>query len=236
MANYIKWELKDYFYKKYKLFIGIGIIFLLTAIIPDNSESFFAGLIYLAFFLIMIVSLSFSFIIGTKRITDSFKKKTFLLESMIPLPVKKILLSKFIIGFIINFIYSFIGIIGLGIILSKGANINLFDVFNEILENMNALDFIRFCICYILSILTFMATISFGFILSKVLRPNGKGNNLLSIIIWFILLYTIGYIISSIGYDYNEGDIVLDIVYTITTLLSYYVSSWLIENKLEIYK
>lgn len=234
MAKYIKWELKDYFSKKFLLFIGIIAIFILSAIIPYKSEFFIAGLIHFGFFLIVYVSLGFSFIIGTKRITDTFTKKTFLLESMIPLSVKKILLSKFIIGFLINIIYSIIGIAGLSIIFIKSGDINLFDMFNGLFKVLNTEYFIRFCITYIISILAFMSTIVLCYIISKVIKPNGKGNKLITIVMWFIIFYSISYIAAIISVE-NYTDLVLDLIYTITTLSAYFISSWLIENKLEIY-
>lgn len=234
MSKYIKWELKDYFSKKLLFFIGIGIIFLLTAIIPFETDFFLGGLIHFGFFLIVFISLGFSFIIGTKRITDTFTKKTFLLESMIPLSVKKILLSKFIIGFIINFIYSIIGIIGLIIILVKGGDINLFDIFDGLFKVFNTEYFIRFCIAYIISILAFMSTIVLCYIIGKVIKPNGKGSKIIAVIVWFVIFYTISYIGASMSID-TDSDLVLDLVYAITTLASYFISAMLIENKLEIY-
>jgi len=234
VSKYIKWELKDYFSKKLLFFIGIGAIFLLSSIIPYNTDFFLGGLIHFGFFMIVFVSLGFSFVIGTKRITDTFTKKTFLLESMIPLSVKKILLSKFIIGFLINFIYSVIGIIGLLIILVKGGDINILDVFDGLFKTFNTEYFIRFCMAYIISILAFMSTVMLCYIIGKVIKPNGKGNKLIAIIIWFILFYSISYVAAIIAVD-TEPDLILDLIYAITTVASFFVSSWLIENKLEIY-
>ena len=161
MANYIKWDLKDYFSNKYTLFICVGVVYLLSAILPYDSTFFLSGMIHFAFFIILYVSLVFSFIIGTKRVVDTFKKKTFLLESMIPLSVNKILLSKFILGFVINFLYSFRGIIGLSILLFKGIDVNIFELFGELFSNITVTEFLRFCIMYILSILTFMSVVVF---------------------------------------------------------------------------
>jgi len=234
MSNYIKWELKDYFSKKLFFFIGIVAIFILSAIIPYNTNFFLGGLIHFCFFMIVFVSLGFSFIIGTKRITDTFTKKTFLLESMIPLSVKKILLSKFLIGFLINFIYSLIGIIGLLIILVKGGDINILDIFDGLFKVFNTETFIRFCIAYIISILAFIATVMLCYIIGKVIKPNGKGNKIIAVVIWFFIFYTISYISAMIGTN-TEPDLILDLIYALTTIASFYISAWLIENKLEIY-
>ena len=235
MVNYIKWDLKDYFSKKYIYFICIAAIYLLSAILPYDSSLFLFDLIHFSFFIVLYVSLVFSFIIGTKRVIDTFKNKTFLLESMIPLSVNKILLSKLVIGFIINFLYSFIGIIGLAILLFKGININIFELFGEIFSNITVVQFFRFCIMYILLILTFMSIVVLGYIIGKVIRPDGKGNRIIGVVIWFFSFYFISYIIGRIGINVNYTDLTLDIIYIVSTLISFFVSSWLIENKLEIY-
>lgn len=235
MGNYIKWDLKDYFSNKYIFFICIGAIYLLSAIIPYDSSLFLAGLIHFSFFIILYVSLVFSFVIGTKRVVDSFKNKTFLLESMVPLSVNKILLSKFVLGFIINFLYSFIGIIGLAILLFKGVDVNIFELFEEIFNNITVVQFFRFCIMYIFSILTFMSVVVLGYVISKVIRPDGKGNKIIGVIIWFVSFYLIGYVIGNISVNIDYPDLMLDVIYIVLTLISFFATSWLIENKLEIY-
>ena len=235
MVNYIKWDLKDYFSNKYIFFICIGAVYLLSAIIPYDSSLVLAGLIHFSFFIILYVSLVFSFIIGTKRVVDTFKKKTFLLESMVPLSVNKILLSKFVIGFIINLLYSFIGIVGLVILLYKGVDINVFELFKEIFSNITAAEFIRLCIVYIFSIMTFMSVVVLGYVIGKVIRPDGKGSKIIGVVIWFVSFYFIGYFIGRIEIDTSYPDLILDIIYIVLTLISFFATSWLIENKLEIY-
>ena len=235
MANYIKWELKDYFSNKYMFFIGIGIVYLLSFLLPYDSTFFLSGLIHFAFFIILYVSLVFSFVIGTKRVVDTFKKKTFLLESMIPLSVNRILLSKFVLGFLINFLYSFIGILGLSILLFKGIDVNIFELFGELFSNITAGQFLRFCIMYILSILTFMSVVVLGYIIGKVIKPDGKGNKIIGVIVWVLIFYFIGYISGNIVSNSDNVELTLDIIYVISTLISFFASSWLIENKLEIY-
>lgn len=235
MANYIKWDLRDYFSNKYIFFICIGAIYLLSAVFPYDSSFFIAGLIHFAFFIILYVSLVFSFIIGTKRVVDTFKKKTFLLESMIPLSVNRILLSKFIIGFIINFLYSFIGIVGLAILLFKGINVNLFELFGELFSDITISQFLRFCFMYILTILTFMSVVVLGYIIGKVIKPDGKGNKIIAVIIWIVAFYFVSYITTNVSFDTGNAELALDIIYVITTLISFFATSWLIENKLEIY-
>ena len=235
MGNYIKWDLKDFFSNKLIFFICIGAIYLLSALIPYDSSSFFGGLIHFSFFVILYVSLAFSFVIGTKRVVDTFRKKTFLLESMVPLSVSKILFSKFLIGFIINFLYSFIGIVGLSILLFKGVNINIFEMFDVLFSNITVVEFLRFCVVYLLSILCFMSVVVLGYIIGKVIKPNGKGNRVISVIIWFICFYFISYITNDILSYSIYLDFTLDIIYVVSILVSFFITSWLIENKLEIY-
>ena len=235
MVNYIKWDLKDYFSNKYVFFICVGAIYFLSAIIPYDSSFFLSGLIHFAFFIILYVSLAFSFIIGTKRVVDTFKKKTFLLESMVPLSVNKILLSKFVIGFIINFLYSFIGIVGLSILLFKGVDVNIFELFGELFSNITVIEFLRFCFMYLLAILTFMSVVVLGYVIARVIKPDGKGSKVIGVIIWVVSFYLIGYIVGRITYNTSNVELTLDIIYIISTLVSFFVTSWLIENKLEIY-
>ena len=230
MLNYIKWELRDYFLNKSKFFIGIGIIYLLSAILTYDTDNFFIGLIHMGFSIIMFISIGFSFIIGTRRVVNTFKKKTFLLESMIPLSVNKILLAKFIIGFIINLIYSIIGIIGFAILLYKGVDINVFDF----LVNISISLFTRICINYILGILAFMSVVMLGTIIVKVINPSGKGSKLIGYIFWIIFIYTISYLIIQTQLIANS-ELFLNISYIVLTTISFLASAWLIENKLEIY-
>jgi len=108
MFKYIKWELKDFYKKYYKVGIGILILYALMALIPINfyQESVFSSLILIPFILTITVLMLGTFVYGTKRVIDTFKKPTFLLESMISYSPKKILLAKYLLAFIINVIFS----------------------------------------------------------------------------------------------------------------------------------
>lgn len=236
MLNYIKWELKNYFSNKYKWFIFIGIVFLFVAIIPLDRAGFISGLFFLAYSIILFVAVLGSFFVGSKKAVDTFNKKTFLLESMIPQPVKKILLSKFLLGIILNLLYSLIAIIGFSIMIVKGAGFEtLMKLLEEIIDTVTLTSFLRFSLTYILSTITFMSLIIFGYVLAKVLRPNGRGNKILGAIIWLILLYTYGWFIEDIGSSVSNIELFMDIAYVVITVVMYFATSWLIENKLEIY-
>ena len=236
MLNYIKWELKNYFSNKYKWFIFIGIVYLFVTIIPMNRAGFITGLFLLAFSIILFISVLGSFFVGSKKAIDTFNKKTFLLESMIPQPVKKILLSKFLLGIILNLLYSFIAILGFSIIIIKGSGFDaLIRMLEEIIENVSLSSFLRLSLTYILSTITFMSLIIFGYVLAKVLRPNGKGSKVLGAIIWVILLYTYGWFMEDIGTSVNNIELFIDIAYVVISVIMYFGTSWLIENKLEIY-
>lgn len=234
MFKYIKWELKNYFNKKQVWFIVIGIIYLLFAITPLRDFNFISGLIKLAFTIVICISLFGAFIIGTKKVVDTFSKKTFLLESMIPYPVKKILLSKYLLGIILNLLYCLIGILGFAILIIKGAGVDfLVDFIKVFMKELTLEYFLRGSVILILSTITFMSFVVFGYILGKVIKPSGKGNKAIGVIIWILLFYTFSWFLERI--ELGSTELVLDLIYIITSTGLFFITSWLIENKLEIY-
>ena len=238
MVNYIKWELKDYLNKKTPWFITYVIVFLLFSLIPVESSNIITNLIVLAFGALLVISSFGSFIFGTKKIIDTYRNKTFLLESMIPFPVKKLQIAKYFIGIIINIIFSLISLIGIAIILCKAGNFEaVIEFFHYFFSEITFSTFIRFSILYILSTITFMSFIILGYILTKVMNPNGgKINTFITTVICFLLLYFFGYLIDSLEFDTLNIEIYYDLIYLITTTILYFITTWLIENKLEIYK
>lgn len=237
MANYIKWELKDYGYKKIPWLITYAIVFILFLVIPTDMDNFISTLINFSFCILIMVSLFGSFVFGTKKIIDTYRNKTFLLESMIPFPVKKIQIAKYIVGIIINLIFSIISIIGFSIVIIKAADISLLqDLLNKFLSDLTFTGVLRFSIMYILSTITFMSFIVLGYIISKVINPNGgKGNFFIACIISFFLMYLFGYITNSIDFGETNIELIYDIIYFVTSAILYFITTWLIENKLEIY-
>ncbi len=87
MFNYLKWELKDYIGNRYKWFIVALTIFFLVLITPSEN---LPGLFMFAYITTMTICLLGTYYAGTKHAVDTFSKKTFLLESMIPKSAKKI--------------------------------------------------------------------------------------------------------------------------------------------------
>lgn len=234
MLKYLKWELKNYFNHKYLWFIFIAVIYLLIAIIPKDSNGFISGLILILYTIVVVVSLGGSFILGTKKVIDTFSKKTFLLESMIPYSAKKLLLCKYLLGIIINLLFSIIGIIGLSIIIVKGVNFEfLMNLIKYFIDQISLIDFLRFSFTLILSTVTFMSFIVFGYIVGKVIRPGGKGSKFVGVIIWIILFYTFAWFMRNV--NSNNIELISDITYIVTSTILFFITSWLIENKLEIY-
>ena len=236
MDKFIKWELKNFFQNKKNWFLVFGIIYILFLIIPLDKNSFLSGLITWCFSITMIISVLGSFLFGAKTIVDSYKEKTFLLESMIPMPVNKTLLSKYIIGIIINLVFSLVAILGFVTIVIKGGEIKLlFELFESFIKEIDFLTVLRLSILYILSTVFFLSFVVLGFITLKVIKPNSGGSKILGIFAWFVILYTYGFIMGSISEIAFESDYITDILCLVLSVISFYTTSWLIENKLEIY-
>ena len=155
---------------------------------------------------------------------------------MIPMPVKTTLLSKYFIGIIINLIFSIITIIGVSCLAIKGGGINLLmDILKTFIKEFEVTVILRASILYILSTVFFLALVVLGFITVKVIKPNSGGSKILGIIGWVFILYTYGFIMSNISGISVNADYITDILCLILTGISFYTTSWLIENKLEIY-
>lgn len=236
MDKFIKWELKNFFQNKKYWFLGIAVVYLLFIIIPIESDNFLSGLITWLFSIIMFLSILGSFFFGAKTIVNSYKEKTFLLESMIPMPVNKTLLSKYIIGIIINIVFSIVTIAGVLVLFIKGGEIKLlFDLIKALVKEIDIITILRLGILYILSTIFFLSFVVLGFITVKVINPNGKGSKILGFIGWFIILYTYGFIMGSINEIAFNSDYITDLVCLVLSVISFFTTSWLIENKLEIY-
>lgn len=236
MDKYIKWELKNFFKKKVNWFIFIGIIYLLFIVLPMESSSFLSGLVIFLFSLIMSLSVFGSFFFGAKNIVDSYKEKTFLLESMIPMPVKKIVLSKYILGIIINLTFSLVTILGLVVISIKGNSVKeLIEIIESIFTELSFLTILRASILYILSTIFFLSFVVLCFVTLKVIKPNSSGNKIIGYICWFIILYSYGFIMANVLGFSSDTEIITDILCLTLSGICYYSTAWLTENKLEIY-
>lgn len=235
MFNYLKWELKDYFSSRYKWFTFFILVFLLALIIPDISKGFIPSLVGYAFIIALIISIFGIYFAGTKHAVDTFSKKTFLLESMIPVPAKKILFAKYVLGVIINFIYLFLTIFGIIVIIIKGSGLeNTFDTIKKIIDITDPVKLIDAICLLICSSVSFLSVVVLGFVWAKVINPAGKYEKLIGFIIAMFLLYTVGYILSSVLAS-STSSFILDISYLIIATISFFITSYMVENKLEIY-
>ena len=230
MRNYLKWELKNYIKTKSKLFLVMGIVYLLLLIFPINDNgNVFSTLIILSTTIIFMISLYGTYIGGTKYSVDTFSKKTFLLESLIPVPAKKILLSKYILGIIINSFYILSLIIGLMIILIKGVGLeSTLSFYKIVFENIN-FETVLTIIC---SSIFFLSAVILGFVSAKALKPGGRQEKIIGFIFAFLIVYFTSYIMFMMS---SNDVIILNIVYLIVSTAFFFITSYLIENKLEVY-
>ena len=232
MLNYLKWELKNYFGNKLKWFIAIGIVFALMMIIPfEGTGNVFTTLVILSYSIILLISVIGAYFAGTKHAVDTFSKKTFLLESMIPVPAKKILLCKYILGMIINFAYILIIAIGIAVVLIRGIGLeNTFEAYKAILDKLN----FETVLTIISTSIFFLSVVVLGFVGAKAINPGGKHDKITGFVFAFLLLYFTGYLIGQILTG-NTNLYLANLVYIGISAVVFFITSYLIENKLEIY-
>ena len=238
MSSYLKWELKDYFTSKVKWFAAIGVILLLFLIIPlDNeaNEGFFTNLICLAYMFIIIASLLGLYFAGTKRVVNSFSKKTFLLESMIPIPAKKVLLTKYILGIIINAVYFLVIVLSLIVLMIKGAGVeNTFKFFEQLIKYIDFVEFAKAMLLLICSSLAFLSVVVLCFVAAKAMKPGGKYDKFIGFVLAVIVIYSVSYFLTQIIQS-NANIFLQYIVYLLITACAFFITANLVENKLEIY-
>lgn len=239
MFKYIKWELINEFKSKLVMFGVIAIVYLLIFIIPNSSldANVITSFITLSFSIILFITFALTFIYGAKRTMDSYKNQTFLLESMIPLSPSKLLLAKYILAILFDFIFCLIFILGFAVILAKD-NINLFQNLIQYFFNTNVsmrTIILRAFLLTITSTIAFTSFISLLFIGIKSFFPNGKGIKAISYIVGLFLLSTISDILRSSFNTSSNFDLIYSLTMIILTILCYRGSVWFIENKLEVY-
>lgn len=237
MFNYLKWELKDYLNNKKKWFMVIVIVFILLLILPFESSDAISGLVAFAYMIIMFIALIGTYLAGTKHAVNTFSKKTFLLESMIPIPGKKILLSKYLLGIIINFIYLLIAIVGFLVIIIKGIGIEgTFEALSKLIEFTDPAKLLEAIIMLICSSVSFLSIVVFSFVAAKAMNPNNKHDKLIGFVLAVIVLYFVSYFLTTFLKE-NEisSTYIIDLVYIAISACAFYATSHLIENKLEIY-
>ena len=235
MFNYLKWELKDYLGTKYKWFAMFGIIYLLVLIISNDGDGFLVGLVGLLYSIALISSLLGTYFAGTKHAVNTFNKKTFLLESMIPTSAKKILLAKYILGIIINFIYLLLVVLGLITIMIKGFGVsNTLEFLQNIIDITDPVKLFEGILLLICSSVAFLSVVVLCFVGAKAMNPAGKHDKVVGFILAVIVLYIVSYLVSSI-ISGTSSTYLTDLIYIIISTIAFFITSYLVENKLEIY-
>lgn len=228
MLNYIKWEMKSIYRKYTKVLIAMAIIMGLMVVIPLDGD-IITGTVTFAFVITMMILTLSTYVLGTKKVLDTFSKPTFLLESMIPIPPSKLLLAKYLLAIIINVICSILVVVGICVILARATSLI------EVLEFFNIkIDFemIEALITLLVSSTFFTSTVTLCFVWLKSTFPKLKGSLFFGAIIWyFTISFFIG-ILSSLDVD---SIWVLNFLELVIIVLSYFGTVHLIENKLEIY-
>ncbi len=238
MFKYIKWELINEAKSKAIILGIIAAIYLFVGVLPlESSDNILISFIYLAFIVILIGTSMFSFLYGAKRTMDSFKNRTFLLESMIPLSPMQILLAKYILAILFDVIFSILFVLGLSVIFAKD-NVNLVV---ELIQGLMNADFdvkkmlFEMLFAMLSSTIAFTALTSSIFIGIKSFFPNGKGLKLISYISAMFILQTVIKTFSKIVYYDDPKIFVYCIIMLILSVSCYFISVWFIRNKLEVY-
>jgi len=245
MFKYIKWELLSLVKKSYKLMIGVAILFLLALVmpLPEEADSWLLYFIYIPFAIAVFTFYFLSFVLGTNKVVDTFRKKTFFLESMIAYSPSKILFAKYLIGIIINVFCVIVATIGTIIAITKLTNVEvLMEVFNAFI-NIGIGDFMKITITFLVSTVSFTSLVTFVYIVTKCILPNKKGSFILGIIIWWFINYFTSLVFDSIaptsGILFFNSSTVDFLIFNLISIaligIYYFVSVKLIEHKLEVY-
>lgn len=228
MFNYIKWELKSIYRKYTKVLIAMAIIMGLMGVIPLEDNAITEAISFAFVITMMFLTLS-TYVLGTKKVLDTFRKPTFLLESMISIPTSKLLLAKYILAIIINVICSILLVVGICVILARAESLI------EILEFLNIkIDFevIEVLITLLISSTFFTSTVTLCFVWLKSMFPKLKGSLFFGALVWYFTVSFFMGILSSLDVD---SIWVLNFIELLIIGLSYFGTVHLIENKLEIY-
>ena len=228
MFNYIKWELKSIYRKYTKVLIAMAIIMGLMGVIPLEDNAITEAISF-AFVITMMILMLSTYVLGTKKVLDTFRKPTFLLESMISIPTSKLLLAKYILAIIINVICSILLVVGICVILARAASLI------EILEFLNIkIDFevIEVLITLLISSTFFTSTVTLCFVWLKSMFPKLKGSLFFGALVWYFAVSFFMGILSELNI---ESIWVLNFIELLIIGLSYFGTVHLIENKLEIY-
>ena len=229
MFKYIKWELKSLSKRYNKIMIIFAVLIGLMAIIPLESDNFITELVSFAFILMLFVLAFSTFVFGTKKVVDTFRKPTFMLESMIAFPPYKILLAKYILAIILNAICAIFFVLSLSVIVYRAAGLPEVLEFLNIDINFNTVEAL---ITMLITSTLFTASVTLCYVLAKSLFPKGKGAIVLGVIVWYIGIAILNEILELIGI---ESIWFFNLIELAIIALCYLGTVKLIENKLEIY-
>lgn len=242
MSSYMKWEFKSIFKGNKVWFLTIALVFLFEFIFikMDAIDNTLGGLLTIAFTIILMISAFASFLYGTKRTLDTFKKPTFLLESMIPIPASKLLLAKYIIAIVMNIIYTFIFVFGIFLIMAAVEDSLVVKMLGEMGKMIldHPIYLLRVFISMICYSTAFTSIVTTVFCFSKSKFPNGKALGIISYILGYFAFGLLMSLFSDVMAGVSVGeylDFVVDGFMIILIVLGYLGTVHLIENKLEIY-
>jgi hypothetical protein len=244
MFKYIKWELLSLGKKNLKwLGIVLGLYFL-VAILPISDDQSIISLLYIPFFIVIGIFYLGAFLFGTKKVIDTFRKKTFLLESMISFNPYQILLAKYIMAIILNIICVVIATLGIVIFMSKSISLeSIFKWFLDIFD-LGFANIIKLAITIMISSLSFTSLVTLCYVIAKCIVPNGKGSIIIGAVIWYFNNYFTTLFFSLFIYNnLNDVDnifstsafLLYNLLGLIIIAIYYFITVKLIESKLEIY-
>ncbi|MCL2354852.1 MAG: hypothetical protein FWC68_03070 [Oscillospiraceae bacterium] len=245
MFKYIKWELKDFYKRHYKIGLAILILFALIAVVPFNTyeESGLFALLMFPFVITLMFLFFATFVYGTKRVIDTFKRPTFLLESMIAYSASKILLAKYILAFIINMICVLLVFAGFLVILFRVTDyVDILPALSDMLREMNFGALIQFVIQLLVTSLEFTSIVVMVYIFTKCYFKSKKGSVIIGVVGWWVFNYfTTRFLWPGLNVNMFEmySDSGTFFLYNFITLgfvaMFYWASVKMIENKLEVY-
>lgn len=243
MFKYIKWELSAIGKKNLKWLLAILGLYLLVAVMPLSESSAMGSLIYLPFMIVIFVSFAGAFLFGTKKVVDTFRKKTFLLESMISFNPYEILFAKYIMAIIANIVCILIGTLGIVIIIGKVGNVEMIaEIFGELFTEVGFVNIMKFIITVIVTTTSFTSLVTLCYIIAKCLIPNGKGTVVVGGIIWWFVNYFVNDLLYNVMFrniSFNIFETQAFLIYNLLWMgliaVYYLITVKLIQNKLEIY-
>ena len=242
MSSYMKWEFKSIFKGNKVWFSTIAIIFFLEFLFikMDIVDNTIGGLLTMAFTIILMISFFASFFYGTKRTIETFKKPTFLLESMIPIPASKLLTAKYLIAIAMNIIYAFIFVFGIFLVMAAVDEIILVEMLGEMGKFIldHPIYLLRIFIFMIFYSTAFSSIVTTIFCFFKSQFPNGKAIGVISFILGYfafgILVGLFGEMMMGMNVE-EYMDFVIDGFMLVLIALGFISTVHLVENKLEIY-